>query len=92
MFESTMPAPALQKCTQLNAESYAECHKNTNQDILGSNTVTLPFRSCTSQHEHYTNSYQGMFKVISWTLTVAASPFLLCLLPFFIIFCNVLNF
>lgn len=41
MSESTMPAPELQKCAQLHAENCSEYHKNTNQDILSSNTVTF---------------------------------------------------
>jgi len=67
-----MPELVLQKYTQLHAKSYGECHKNTNQDILSSNTITLHLRFCTSQHEQDTNSYQSMFKVIFRTITIAA--------------------
>lgn len=70
-----MPAPELHKYTQLHAESCGECHKNTNQDILSSNITRVHFRSCASQHEHYTNWYQDMFKVISGTLSVVSNPF-----------------
>lgn len=68
MSESMMPGLVSQKCTQLYAESYGECRKNTNQDILSSNTITLHLRSCTSQHEQDTDSNQSMFKVVFRTV------------------------